>query len=129
MQIMTTLVSKDVGAHAGYSPTPNVMALLWKGCIVRNHPNINLQHLIYDRITTLIQPHSPIFTKLFLFSVRIWPIIAQGFNNLARVFWRVGVHSFADICMSLALQTCKLERLPLSRCSNLPHTVSLCRAL
>lgn len=81
------------------------------------------------RITTLIQPRSPIFTKLFLFLVRIWPIIAQGFNNLARVFWRVGVHSFADICMSLALQTCKLESLPLSRCLNLPHTVSLCRAL
>lgn len=42
-----TLVSKDVGADAGYSPRANVVALLWKCWIVRNHPNINLQHLIY----------------------------------------------------------------------------------
>lgn len=37
---------KDVGADAGYSLRTNMVALLWKW-IVRNHPNINLQHLIY----------------------------------------------------------------------------------
>lgn len=46
-------------------------------------------------------------------------------SSVWREFWRVGVHSFADICMSLALQTYKLERLPLSRHSNLPLSVSL----